>query len=682
MFIIKHLIIIITSIFLGLMIFIFTLPYTVSKINYNSFNFTEKTTNYVSTIYSANNTSIASVLPSESFIPYKEKLSKKQEDVLFYFEDKNFLNHKGIDYKAIIRAALVNFKEGKIKEGGSTITQQLVKNEFLTNKRTFERKFFEAIYALSVEKKYDKQYILNKYLNTIFLGGNIYGIQTASINWFGKSVKDLNFEEFLVIINTIPSPNNYNPYTNLENSKKRYYQSLNLLLNDNLITKSEYNYYKSTDPYTKILPRNNDSKIVIHYPWVYSTVQSELKKLYPTLDLKKGNIDIYTDIKIDLQENLEKVIKNELKNQNSPNGSSVIIDSETMSIIAISGGKDFNQSEVNTALGIFGGGSGRQPGSLFKFITLVTALNKGYKLTDYIDAPRSVKIKGREPVYNYDNKNYGKVTLLSAFANSINTAFVNLAIEIGPNEIQKQAKLLGIDAKSRGGDITLGIDEVSPLQMASMIATLNNEGIYNEPIIITKIYKNNKILPLAKNRKNPSYKKDIIPDLKLALREVVRNGTGGNSQIGNLPIMGKTGTTDKYTNAWFIGFYDNIVSSIWVGYNQGQIPMHNINGFKNVTGGSVPAIIFKKALNKFLKDAYPLQYKIPLDIPFVIIDEINYSEDNSTLHQESNNIDSGNEEGIISNNDSSIDEKEILDNSNDNNTNINSIEIIDDNNNN
>jgi len=664
------------------MIFIFTLPYTVNMINYNSFNFTEKTTNYVSNIYSANNTSIASVLPSESFIPYKEKLSKKQEEVLFYFEDKNFLNHKGIDYKAIIRAALVNFKEGKIKEGGSTITQQLVKNEFLTNKRTFERKFFEAIYALSVENKYDKQYILNKYLNTIFLGGNIYGIQTASINWFGKNVKDLNFEEFLVIINTIPSPNNYNPYTNLDNSKKRFYQSLDLLLNDNLITKLEYNYYKSADPYTKILPRNNDSKIVIQYPWVYSTVQSELKKLYPTLDIKKGNIDIYTDININLQENLEKVIRNELKDQNSPNGSSVIIDSETMSIIAISGGKDFNQSEVNTALGIFGGGSGRQPGSLFKFITLVTALNKGYKLTDYIDAPRSVKIKGREPVYNYDNKNYGKVTLLSAFANSINTAFVNLAIEIGPNEIQKQAKLLGIDTKSRGGDITLGIDEVSPLQMASMIATLNNEGIYSEPKIITKISKNNKFLPLVKTRKNPSYKNEIIPDLKLALREVVRNGTGGNSQIGNLPVMGKTGTTDKYTNAWFIGFYDNIVSSIWVGYNQGQIPMHNINGFKNVSGGSVPAIIFKKALNKFLKDAYPLQYKIPLDIPFVIIDEINYSEDISTLHQESNNIDSINEEGIISNNDSSVDEKEILDNSKDDSTNINSIEIIDDNNNN
>ena len=675
MFIIKHLFILIVSIFLGFLLFIITLPYTVNKIIDKDFIFSEKITKNISNIYSSDNTSIATVLPSESFIPYNENLSNKQEEILFYFEDKNFYNHDGIDYKAIIRAAIVNFKEGKIKEGGSTITQQLVKNEFLTNKRSFERKFFEAIYALSIESKYDKKYILNKYINTIFFGGNIYGMQTASINWFGKSIKDLKFDEFLVIVNTIPSPNNYNPYSNLENSKKRYYQALELLHNDKLISNIEYNKYKASDPFAKLLPKNNDSKIVIHYPWVYSTIISELKKLYPNIDIKNGNIDIYTDIKIDLQDNLEKVINNELKNPKSPNGSSVIIDSKTMNIIAISGGKDFTQSEVNTALGIFGGGTGRQPGSLFKFITLVTALNKGYKLTDYINAPKSVSIKGRDPVYNYDNRSYGKITLKNAFANSINTAFVNLAIEIGPEEIQKQAQLLGIDAQKRGGDITLGIDEVSPLQMVSMLATINNEGIFTEPKIITKIINNNNNIPLANVRKNPAYKKEIIPDLKLALREVIRNGTGGNSQIGNLPILGKTGTTDKYTNAWFIGLYDNIVSSTWVGYNQGQIPMININGFNNVSGGSIPAIIFKKSLDKFLKNTYPKQYKIPINIPFIKLEEDNSLEDSSNFSQDSNNnLDRNIDESLNNNNEvSSTNEKDIYEESKDNSLELDSI---------
>jgi len=662
-FILKQIFIISVSIFIGFLLFLFTLPYTVNFINDKEFIFAEKKTKNLSNIYSSDYTPIATVLPSESFIPYNENLSDRQEEILFYFEDKNFYNHNGLDYKGIIRAAVVNLKEGKIKEGGSTITQQLVKNEFLTKKRSFERKFFEAIYALSVESKYDKKYILNKYLNTVFFGGNIYGMQTASINWFGKSIKDLKIDEFLIIVNTIPSPNNFNPYNNLDYAKQRYYKSLDLLLADNLISEIEYNKYKKDDPFNKLLPKNNESKIVINYPWVYSTVMSELKKLYPSIDIKNGNIDIFTDINIDLQNNLEKVIKKELKNPKSPNGSSIIIDSKTMNIIAIAGGKDFNQSEVNTAIGIFGGGTGRQPGSLFKFITLVAALNDGYKLTDYINAPKSVMIKGRDPVYNYDNKGYGKVTLKNAFANSINTAFVNLAIEIGPEAIQKQAKLLGIDTQKRGGDITLGIDEVSPLQMASMLATINNDGIFIEPKIITKITNNSSNVPLANLRKNPAYKKEIILDLKLALREVIANGTGGNSQIGNLPIMGKTGTTDKYTNAWFVGLYDKIVSATWVGYNQGQIPMQNINGYANVTGGSIPAIIFKRSLDKFLKDIYPTQYKIPLYIPFVRNEENETLEDDATINVDPNSIDNNNE--IINNNQTpNINNEGILDENN------------------
>ena len=662
----KHTFAILLGGMLGLFIF-FTLIDTISKyIIKDGLTLSTKQYKSISTVYAKNGDVIASVYPAEALIPINNNVDEDVIKTLLSLEDKRFYEHKGIDYKSILRAAVENIKSGKITQGGSTITQQLVKNEFLTSKKSFERKFYEAFYALLIETKYEKDEILNNYLNTVYLGGSIYGLETAAYNWYNKSSNDLTLDELILIFNTIPSPTYYNPYTNPEKAYERYIFVLNDLYVKKELTQQQYDYLKNINPINKLEVIKNTNKLITNYPWLYNTVLYELKKNTGGIKLNDGSVKIYTNVDLYLQDEMENAFEKSLSKEGAPDGAGVVL--EGSNIIALVGGKDFTVSEVNSALGVFGGGSGRQPGSLFKFITLVTALENGYKLTDIINAPKEIILKGREPVTNYDKRSYGRISIHDAFRLSVNTAFVGLAEKIGSKKIIIQAKKMGIDLKERGADITLGIDEVSPLDITSMFAMVNTEGKYIEPRLITKITKNDKEIPIRKQRINFGFSKENIPSLKLAMRSVIANGTGRAASIGNLPIIGKTGTTDNYTNAWFAGNYSNLTSTIWVGYLKGQIPMKNINGFANVAGGTIPANIFTNSLSKYLKKLYPTQYKIPLKVDLIIEpyveEELPVTEqpvDTSSDPNNSINTDNENEEVPIKEESSEI-ERPIKDN--------------------
>ena len=621
--ILKHLLALFIGGILGILVFFTFIDSVAKHIIDDGLELSSKQYKSISTVYAKNGDVIASIYPAEALIPIGKKIDDEVINTLLLLEDKRFFEHKGIDYKSILRAAVENIKSGKITQGGSTITQQLVKNEFLTSKRSFERKFYEAFYSLLIETKYEKDEILNNYLNTVYLGGSFYGLETAAYNWYNKSSNDLTLDELILIFNTIPSPTYYNPYKYPAKAYERYIFVVNDLYKKNEITQKQYDILKVTNPIDKLKVLENTNKLITNYPWLYNTVLYELKKNSGGIKLNDGSVKIYTNVDLNLQDEMEKAFNKNLSKEGSPDGSGVILDNSN--IIALVGGKNFTISEVNSALGIFGGGSGRQPGSLFKFITLVAALENGYKLTDYINAPKEIPIKGRDPVTNYDKRSYGRITIYDAFRMSVNTAFVGLAEKIGSKKIIDQAKKMGIDLKDRGPDITLGIDEVSPLEMSSMFAMVNTNGKYIEPRLITKITKNDKEIPIRKQRINYGFSEDIIPEVKLAMRSVVANGTGRAASIGNLPIIGKTGTTDRYTNAWFVGSYANITSAIWVGYIKGQIPMVNINGYGKVAGGTIPADIFNNTLNKYLKKLYPTQYKIPTKVDLIeeeIIEEL------------------------------------------------------------
>lgn len=611
----KHILAILLGGILGLFIF-FTFIDTLSKyIIKDALILSAKQYKSTSTLYAKNGDVIASVYPAEALIPINKKVDDDVIKILLALEDKRFYEHKGIDYISIIRAAIENIKSGEITQGGSTITQQLVKNEFLNSKKSFERKFYEAFYALLIETKYKKDEILDNYLNTVYLGGSIYGLETAAYNWFNKSSNDLTQDELILILNTIPSPTYFNPYLNPEKAYERYKFVLKDLYIKKELTQQQYYNLNNINPIDKLEVIKNTNKLITNYPWLYNTILYELKKNTEGIKLTDGSVNIYTNVDLYLQDEMENAIEKNLSKDGAPDGAGVVLDGSN--IIALVGGKNFNVSEVNSALGIFGGGSGRQSGSLLKFITLVTALENGYKLTDIVDAPKEIPLKGRDPVTNYDKKSYGRISIQDAFRLSVNTAFVGLAEKLGSKKIITQGKKMGIDLKQRGADITLGIDEVSPLDMSSMYAMVNTDGMYIEPRLITKITKNDREIPIRQQRVNIGFSKENIPSLKLALRSVVANGTGRAASIGNLPIMGKTGTTDNYTNAWFVGSYGNITSTIWVGYLKGQIPMKNINGYANVAGGTIPANIFANSLIKYLKNLYPKQYKIPFKVDLV-----------------------------------------------------------------
>lgn len=528
-------------------------------------------------------------------------------------EDRRFFQHKGVDVEAVLRALYINIQKGRIEEGGSTITQQYVKNTFITPEKTLTRKVKEAALAYQVEQRYSKKKILEKYLNTIYFGHNCYGIETSAEIFFGKKAEDLTLAECALLAGCIRAPNNYSPYSHPDLALQRRTLVLKKMVESGYITKAEADAANNEPIQLKEIVENP-----MPAPYFVEYVKQQIlddKRFGSTASeransLFKGGLRIYTTINLQMQSDAETAISSTLDRENDPDAALVCLDPKNGGIKAMVGGKDFRVKKFNLAAQ-----GHRQAGSAFKPFVLVAALKEGIPPTKtYSASTFTVDLPGKDwTVSNYSNSNYGSMTVREGTIHSVNCVYARMIMDVGPQKVVDVAKSMGIvspldanPAIALGG-LRIG---VSPLEMASAYSTLANNGAHVDPIAITKVTDaNDQVIYETQNEKKDVIEPALAYQTTNILEDVIKFGTGRKAGIGR-PAAGKTGTTNDYKDAWFVGYTPDLVASVWVGYSDKLVPMTNIHGMR-VAGGTFPAQIWSRFMNKAHENIPRSDFAVP-----------------------------------------------------------------------
>lgn len=496
-------------------------------------------------------------------------------DAIISTEDRRFYAHFGFDIVAFTRAMLTNIFMGRYAQGGSTITQQVAKNLFLTSQKNIKRKTQELLLAFWLEHKFSKEQILTLYLNRVYLGAGTYGIEAASQKYFQKSSRDMNLLEAAIIAGMLKAPSRYNPIASAERAKARAKVVLQNMVNNDALTERQMKYALT-------LPVGEDKSYKVQgadyfADWVYREVNDYIGE--------RGNdIYVYTTLDQKIQENAEKILREAVlaaKNRNVSEGAVVVLN-KSGEVKAMVGGIDYRKSQFNRAVTAL-----RQPGSAFKPFVYLTALQNGWKREDRIDdVPLSI---GKWKPENYDKKYYGSVTLDEALMKSLNLATVNLSESLSRKDIIRTAKKMGISTPVENTpSLALGTFEVKVIDMATAYSAIANGGYATWPHAIKEIYTRDgyQLYQREADTENRILDAGAVKDLTKMLEKVISQGTGRRAKIPGF-AAGKTGTTQDYRDAWFVGFTDEYVIAVWVG-NDDNSPM------KGVTGGTLPAEIWRK----------------------------------------------------------------------------------------
>ena len=496
-------------------------------------------------------------------------------DAIISTEDRRFYAHFGFDIVAFTRAMLTNIFMGRYAQGGSTITQQVAKNLFLTSQKNIKRKTQELLLAFWLEHKFSKEQILTLYLNRVYLGAGTYGIEAASQKYFQKSSRDMNLLEAAIIAGMLKAPSRYNPIASAERAKARAKVVLQNMVNNDALTERQMKYALT-------LPVGEDKSYKVQgadyfADWIYREVNDYIGE--------RGNdIYVYTTLDQKIQENTEKILREAVlaaKNRNVSEGAVVVLN-KSGEVKAMVGGIDYRKSQFNRAVTAL-----RQPGSAFKPFVYLTALQNGWKREDRIDdVPLSI---GKWKPENYDKKYYGSVTLDEALMKSLNLATVNLSESLSRKDIIRTAKKMGISTPVENTpSLALGTFEVKVIDMATAYSAIANGGYATWPHAIKEIYTRDgyQLYQREADTENRILDAGAVKDLTKMLEKVISQGTGRRAKIPGF-AAGKTGTTQDYRDAWFVGFTDEYVIAVWVG-NDDNSPM------KGVTGGTLPAEIWRK----------------------------------------------------------------------------------------
>ena len=489
-------------------------------------------------------------------------------------EDTYFYSHYGISIRGILRAMVENIKEsGRIfqGQGGSTITQQLAVNTFLTREETLSRKIKDALLALQIERTFTKDEILEMYLNLIYFGHGAYGIMAASELYFNKPVSELSLAESALLAGIPRRPYYYSPFINIEASLKRKNVILKRMFNLGYINENEYNQAKEI----KIEFNHNRDDLEIA-PYFSSYIRTKLLEQYGVNMVFKGGLKIYTTLDLELQKKAEDAFL-----KSNKEGAIIAIEPQTGHIKAMVGGKNYEESKFNRATQAY-----RQPGSSFKPFVYLTAIEKGLSPSLVMEDAPIVYENGWSPE-NYEKEFRGFVTLREAFEDSINIIGVKLLERIGVRDVIQNAQKAGINSSLRPDlSLALGTSEVTPMEMVSAYSTIANMGTYIEPISILKIEDHDgKVLEQNKSISKKVFSEEVCYTLIKLMEGVIQRGTGWNAQM-NRPAAGKTGTTNECIDAWFVGFTPELACAVYVG-NDNRETLGN-----KMTGGVVAAPIW------------------------------------------------------------------------------------------
>lgn len=529
------------------------------------------------TIIAENGNEIYAFGNSFSEVVYFEDLPYYVPAAIVDVEDRRYYRHFGFDVIGFMRATVTNLIRKRYAQGASTITQQVAKNLFLTSEKSIRRKVQELLLAFWLEKKFTKEQILTLYMNRVYLGAGTYGIEAAANRYFGKSSQDLSLKEAAVIAGMLKAPSHYNPIYHPDHAQQRAKIVLGLMFDHGTITKSEMNKALKE-------PLHDSTKYKVegarHFAdMVYQEVNAYIGE-------RDNDIYVSTTLDQDLQQKAEWLLRNMIaqnKDKNVTDGAVVILDHHG-AIRALVGGVDYNKSQFNRAIQAL-----RQPGSSFKPFVYLTALQHGWHISDTIE-DKPIQIGSWKPE-NYDKKYHGSVTLDEALRRSLNLATVNLSLQFNLNDVIRNARKMGITTSiAHSPSIVLGTAEVKVLDMAAAYAVLANGGKSVWPYSIVEIYSKDgkQLYQRDESEQMQILDRDDVQKLTLMMEHVIKYGTGKNAV---LPVFaaGKTGTTQDYRDAWFVGWTDSYVAAVWVG-NDDNSPM------KNVGGGNLPAQIWQKIM--------------------------------------------------------------------------------------
>lgn len=589
----------------GLVVLV-SLPWTVQFLVRDVPTLTAATLTQPTTVLDRNGEHLAVIRPVEIVQPLPDgELPTALVTAVLAMEDSRFYRHRGVDPQGLLRAVWTNLRAGGVVEGGSTITQQLVKNEVVGTNRTYERKLREALLALRVEQEYGKDDILRRYLDVIYVGSGVRGAETAARQWFGVGASQLTLGQAALVVGVLPSPNRYSPFSSPDTAERRRQLVLDRIEAAGAADPVQLAAARAETPIQQLLPQSRQTVVSTEHPWVLDSVAAELRRLAAAVDLSAGGYVIRTGIDVRLQEDAVKALSTSLSGAAMPDGAVVVLDATDGEVRAVVGGKDRTVSQVNAALGRLGGGSGRQGGSSLKPITLAAALEAGWSLEDRIAAPASLPLPGRQPAWNYDRRNWGRVSLRTATTWSVNTAYMNLASAVGVEKVAATARRLGLDLDSEGPEIAIGVDEVSPLSLAAAYASFASEGVWRTPHLVRSVEQDGMVVWRPTVETRAVFSPDTVAAVGEALRGVVTDGTGTRAAIAGVEVRGKTGTTDNYADAWFAGWSGQLVAAVWVGHLEGLVPMRDVPGWGRISGGSLPAYIWQKTMSRTARELAP-----------------------------------------------------------------------------
>jgi len=551
-------------------------------------------------VYASNGHSILAILRGSQsrILDSGPQISPWLKQAIVAVEDKRFWQRRGLDLRSLLRAVWVDLRHGGGVQGGSTITQQFVKNALTGSQHSIVRKLKEAALAWQIDQRWSKDRILTDYLNTIYFGNGAYGAERAARTYFGVHASQLTLSEAALLAGIPEDPTLYDPVRHPAAARARRTLVLELMLQQGLIQRSQYRR-AVREP----LPKPENVRlpgVTGAAPYFGEYVKEQLVSRFGARRVYGGGLRVVTTINLALQKLAQQAVQKWLPSAAGPQASLVAIDPQTGAVLAMVGGRDFHHSQFNLAVQ-----GDRQSGSSFKPFVLATALKEGIAPeTTYKSGPVSIFIGNKFwHVHNFEDEDLGVIDLTKAIAVSDNTVFAQLTRDVGPVNVVRTAHEMGITRPLSGVfSIGLGTQAVSPLDMARAYGTFADGGyridssIFGDSARVVQSISNastGKIVAVDR----PVRREELSPDLDALLNQllegVVTGGTGQAAAIPGRVVAGKTGTTENYGDAWFVGYTPQLVTAVWVGYPQGLVPMTTQFHGSPVVGGTYPALIWK-----------------------------------------------------------------------------------------
>ncbi len=573
-----------------------------------------------SLVYAADGSLLGSIQTAQNRqVVDGDQISPWMPKAVVAIEDKRFYEHGGVDYFGIVRAAVADLREREAVQGASTVTQQLVRNLYISNhEKTIDRKLKEVCLARKLDNAWSKEKILTAYMNQVFYGSNAYGVEAAAQTFFSKPARSLTLDESALLAGLPQAPSTYNPFYNRGAATGRRNHVLKAMLENGDINAVQY--ARAVGRPIELKPGKLYTSI--KEPYFFSYVKDELIEQYGANTVRSGGLKVYTTIIPRMQRQAEKAIRDVLSYEEDPASAVIAIDPRNGAIRAMTGiipGRPNNQFNLVAQ-------SQRQTGSTFKTFVLTTAISQGMNPyeTYYTSAPFTYQPDPEsEPwqVHTYSNSYVGSVSVASATLMSDNTVYAQLTLDAGVENVHDMAYKLGVRKSTYEvvPSIGLGSGAVSPLEMANAYATLAAGGIYSAPVAIRKV-----VLPPTDENPEPVVdsnagwgkpeRERVIPDwvaheVTEVLEQNMTSGTGTGAYFGKI-AAGKTGTTEDHTDGWFCGYTPQLATAVWIGYANGEIPMTSVHGVA-IAGGNLPASIWHQFMDAALWRSPELDFAPP-----------------------------------------------------------------------